>query len=696
MKQELFYIESSRGTERVFYQPYGWDQAGWELVRSESYQGIYRKYVVSLLGFIKDGKVIVKWLKENEGIESEAYFIVKRFDPTTHYYTQCYRGKINFATYNRKIDRIELGIEDSDFVTKVMNREDIPINLVKTTTLDGDSITPFSNEGVLVNLPERTDGLNNLFTLNAGTTYNGPHSIPFVLVSSLIPGFHTVADPSAYAGVLGSIFEADEDITLSLYVTLNVTVTATVVTTVMIAHYNSAGDLQSSVNLFQELIDPSTEIDLVDVGPHNFSLVQDDYINITLVYAGTPGDTTLPYTGSITVKSNPLVYPATTVNGVFYHEAFTRILQSITGEADPFYSDFLGRTDSELQTYESDGAGSLGVFIGGKQLRGFLVSDIPLTATLKEAFDSLKATLNIGMGIESGKVRIELLSYFFGVFIIQDSTPVELTFSDCKDIQEAVLADWVYNKISVGYSKFEPLGATGGLREYNTQIAYTDIIKTIKKELTLISPYRADDSGIQMARNEAKSGKDISTDEDNFILSVVRSESDIIAQTNQGFDSISGTVCNTGVYNVLYSPARNLRRHGYRLTGFLKLYQDSKIVFTKQEKDTRLISKETGGDSITETSDILVSDLVTPIWESTKYSFETPISQAIIDVIQLGSTGGISNMYGIVKFRQNSEDLIWKYGWILSIRVKSEGVKSTAKFELLKVDPTVSATFELS
>ena len=52
-------------------------------------------------------------------------------------------------------------------------------------------------------------------------------------------------------------------------------------------------------------------------------------------------------------------------------------------------------------------------------------------------------------------------------------------------------------------------------------------------------------------------------------------------------------------------------------------------------------------------------------------------------------------MYGIIKFRMNADDP-WKYGWILSMRVKDDGITSTAKFELLKVDPTYMATLLLS
>jgi hypothetical protein len=300
----------------------------------------------------------------------------------------------------------------------------------------------------------------------------------------------------------------------------------------------------------------------------------------------------------------------------------------------------------------------------------------------------MRSVFNIGMGIESGQVRIEKLSYFFQQTIV-------LTLSNCKDIEESVAVNMMYNTISAGYDKFDPVGSVAGMNEYNTKSQFTNIIKSIKKDLSIVSPYRADDAGIGKARLTGKTGTDINTDEGNYLLSVVRDGSDVITRTMEGFDSITGTVSDEGGYNVMYSPSRNLRRHGHVLSAFLKLYPTSEIVYTHQERNSQLISQETGGDLITETDDILVSALEAPIWETTKYTFETPIRTTDIDTLE-DDTGGIPNIYGVVKFRQNAEDPIWKYGWILSMRVKDDGVTSTAKFELLKVDPVIALTFELS
>jgi hypothetical protein len=113
MTRFKFYINSSRGVERVRYQPYGWEQAGYEIVRNETYGGLFRKYVVSSLDFVKDGRHIIKDLKESEGTECDAEFWVYRFEPATHTYVICFSGKIVFSTYILTLTAARVNIADS-------------------------------------------------------------------------------------------------------------------------------------------------------------------------------------------------------------------------------------------------------------------------------------------------------------------------------------------------------------------------------------------------------------------------------------------------------------------------------------------------------------------------------------------------------------------------------------------------------
>jgi hypothetical protein len=292
------------------------------------------------------------------------------------------------------------------------------------------------------------------------------------------------------------------------------------------------------------------------------------------------------------------------------------------------------------------------------------------------------------------KIRIEPLAFFYQATVV-------LTLDNCRDIEQSVAVDMIYNKISIGFSKFENTESLDGLFEFNTKITYGNFIKSLKKEMGLISPYRADDAGITVARlnNILIAGeKETNTDEDNFLLALVRDGSDFVAANDDNFSQVAGTVNDTGVYNLEYSPARDLRRHGWVLRGFLELYSTSYLVYTQQEKNCRMSSTKIGGTLITEAADVLVSTLTAPLWETTKYNFESPIRTDDITTLQATFNDGsqdIPNMYGVIKFRQNAEDA-WKYGWILSMRVKDDGITSVAKFELLKVDPTVAANFELS
>jgi hypothetical protein len=576
----------------------------------------------------------------------------------------------------------------------------MPVSLTKLIDQDGGVIIPFTNEGLKINLPDRLDYLTDTFHAFTGETYTTDHALPLALWYGQTANAHTVVDTSNITGTDGSVYLSDAYnillVTGYVYATINfagtVDVELRVYSTSGLERYTNILTDTNAGGDYQLIIDPIAENILCDTG---------EWLNIVMILNMTSGTgITGDYTCLIGVSTRKELIASSTAQAFFYHEAFMRILQSITGTAEPFYSDYFGRTDSEPTPYAADGTGSLGVVLGGKQIRGFTFTDIPMYCSLKDLFTSLRAVYNIGMGIESNKVRIETLSYFYGSFIIQDATPTQLTFGNCKNIEESVDADRIFNKINIGFEKFENVESLDGLYEFNTKITYGDFIKSIKNQLELVSPYRADDSGILLARSKPKATypeEDVSTDESNFLLKVVRMgiSHSPKAEEDEAFTSITGTVNDEHVYNVEYSPARSLRRHGWVLSGFLKLYPTSSLIYTRQEKNSRLVSDKAGEDPITESADVLVSDLAVPLWEPTKYNFETPITQTEIDVIDLGTTGGVSNKYGVIKFRENDNDT-WKYGWILSMKVKDDGIRSTAKFELLKVDPDVALTLEPS
>ena len=697
MTRFKFYISSSRGVERIKYQPYGWEQAGYEMVRSETYGGLFRKYIVSSLDFIKDGRHIIKDLKESEGTECNAEFLVYRFEPLTHTYVICYTGKLVFSTYILLITAARINVADSGFEAVLTNRDDIPVDLTKLLSMDGNAIGSFSLEGTPVNFPSRLDYFRDVFSLSGTWNFTVTHSIPLTLVSYQTADAHSVVDPTSYTGVPGSIFTATDNgvrlITGSLHVTVNMIGTVSVKLNV----YSGAGlsrytELYAFSNVGE--VDPGDIAIDLDIA-ENLTINAGEWLCFVIELAITDGTGTNSYVSDLVVRTRGITVPANISTGYMYHEAFTRIVQSITDEADPFYSLVLGRTDSEVQDYASDGIYSLGQVTSGKRLRGF---DTPISCSLRDLFTSLKAVFNLGMAIEtiSGvkKVRIEPLDYFYQGVIV-------LTLSNCKDIEESVAVDMVANQVSVGYGKFENVESLDGIFEFNTKITYGNFIKSVKKELQLISPYRADDTGIQVAKHNPSTvgpEKEINTDEDNFLISLERDGTDFIPAQAAKYTSITGTVNDSKVYNVDYSPARNLRRHGSVLRGFLELYSSSYLIYTKQEKNSRLASQLIGGPLITEEADVLVSTLTVPRWETTKYTFESPIRTDDITLLQATFNDGsqdIPNMYGIIKFRMNADDP-WKYGWILSMRVKDDGITSTAKFELLKVDPTYMATLLLS
>ncbi|MCK5600279.1 hypothetical protein KAR91_00230, partial [Candidatus Pacearchaeota archaeon] len=145
--------------------------------------------------------------------------------------------------------------------------------------------------------------------------------------------------------------------------------------------------------------------------------------------------------------------------------------------------------------------------------------------------------------------------------------------------------------------------------------------------------------------------------------------------TNEGFDYITGTVNDSGSFNVAWSPARNMiKQHGWMARTGLEKQLGKDVVFTKAEKNSNMVSKETGEDEIAESENIQVASLEQSIFKPYQFSFSSEITQTIINTIE-GTTEvsgeDIPNFYGIVKFRKDSSQ-DWKYIWIRRLETEKD------------------------
>jgi len=149
--------------------------------------------------------------------------------------------------------------------------------------------------------------------------------------------------------------------------------------------------------------------------------------------------------------------------GVLYHEAFSRIIEHLTGLTSRFKSDFFGRTDIG---YSADGT-SLGAITTGRYIRQLYGMNNTIPVSLDGLFTSQQAIECLGMGIETiggvEKVVIEPMEHFFNANVI-------LNISDRlapATIEKHYYPELSFNRVSVGFNSFD-YRSIGGIYEFNT------------------------------------------------------------------------------------------------------------------------------------------------------------------------------------------------------------------------------------
>ncbi|MEN6388827.1 MAG: FISUMP domain-containing protein [Syntrophomonas sp.] len=686
------------GTLELGYAPQEWDSDECFYERSTTYWGIFRSFSTKELTFIKNGATFLKAIFDVEGTEAICNYEVQELDVKDYTYKSRYIGLVDFSTYKyvqgSSGDYVKVQIIDNSLVNKIKTRESLDIALNKLTDLNGDTITPFTNEGKTIYIPGRTDRFNAEISV-VDDVHLSDHAFPFVVVSKEENSVYDVVDYTDMTGKDGSFFSPIFNTDLSIHLTINAILDydgGTNSVTINLRRWNSAGVFQENwlVGIFQN--DPGNNwISIyVDADFSVPSCENGDYVIMEILHYGTGTLLTsnfditglLDYYRIITSSAyNVIGYP--------YHEAFTRILQAITGEASPFWSKILGRTDSEPITYAANGLLAHGVVTNGLLLRGFLFTDdnVLLKVSLKNLFQSLHAICPLCLGLEefngTWRVRIEEMRYAF-------NDTVFLSIEGAIDITEEVANDLTFSQVNIGFSKANnnPYNASKGRYEYNSQANYATPITTQENTLSALSPYRADGNGIFSALEKHKTiaaGEDSEYDDNNFLITYLSGSSQIEREEN--YATVENTGNDANNYNLFYHPARNLVRWGSFIRAALEKYTTKILSFLSSDYNSEAYTRKTGEtDTIYEGRDINISDLDEPFFENIYYSFDFVVTPEVMAGMKQ-VTDHIPNQYMLVRFRANTDET-YKYGWIMKFNSRKPDVKGLGSMKLLKANLT--------
>jgi hypothetical protein len=707
-KKFKFVLSTKEQSLTLRYAPQGWKSSEITFIRDPQYKGVIESYSTNELTFVKDGRDFIQSYYEKGGVDYEVNISIYILNNSTFKYQIYYSGKLDLSTYKIDSTGVTCKVIASGFQDLVLNRDSIDVDMMSTKYIGGgeNSMEYLNNVWQRVTIPAYSATQNADWSISG---FKDPTPNPY---NHYVPMDLTVSE---FEGT-----ESQEFDETTPFLEAQETLTFDITGKVIVELVSLGADTKFTHNLYLKKNGSSiagwtnqnpgvvqTVIFEIDINQPGISVIAGDKLTLEASVSVLPNVNFMTfYNLSSFSISKDLADTIPQVNApMFYiYEAFVRTIQLISGNSQPFYSEFLGRTDSVPESYASDGAGSLMTLTNGLWIRGFDSNINGLNFNLRDLFKTVNAIYNIGLGFETiggnQKVRVEDEKYFFDVeenpdFAIDGiywKTNQILDLSDGLSneiISKEVLPDWYANQISGGYGSFEYENIQG-LKEFNTSSSWAVPVKSINRTHDIKSPYRADTQGVNKLRTkpiETNPTEDVSGDNDIFVFDVKRGGGYVFTvKTDEDFDNVSGGVDPDQCYNLNFTPRRNLERHGNWFYSML----DSRVTldtntfpsaarptigkelqWLKSDKNTALITSKPGEATKVENDDIVIGDLTRGYWIPEAYIFEAKVDEDTISAIQ-------ANPRGVIKIAKD------KYGWILEVQSNNETGKG--EFKLLRCD----------
>lgn len=591
----FFLSNASEGVIELTHAPDGWEKAGFGLSRDSRYKAIFRKYAINKLGFVKEGKEYLEKIEADQGFEAEVSIVITEWDSTNLTDVEVFRGDIQLVDKDADDIKYTVPVSDSNFENKLINRQDVDVIVTKRSpdeiykSLDGKVIQGFANEGNLITLPSRIDYFSTSFNSIRDNTYTygvGGDKQPIIPVLSLGDSDYkkdnsvVKTNENSFLSINGAFYANIEsiDVVIEFNGLIDFTITLNPFMplddcTVKIYIINQNDEIQNEINInLNKVLTSSTGGDFPALtyritGDLIQSIIvpSNHYLQIGIINNETP----LNASAFISSSSNLIIdfslrtqsdfAPKINIESMMLHEAFSRIGQVITGSNNPFYSNLLGRKDSEPRSYNYTTEASLLTVTNGGLIRGFSMQNSvgfneaisPLSISLKDLFDSINTIRPIGLGIETidgEKVyRIEDLKYFF-------DTRIAITIDNATNIKVEYNKDLIINEIEIGYLKSETDEIRDGLFDYNTKSKWSNAIISAQKKETFLSQYSASNTSINEARKITKSENpttDSKYDKINYLIEVVENINGNVIKNGNAENGLSDWSVSNNVTNEL-------------------------------------------------------------------------------------------------------------------------------------------------
>lgn len=343
------------------------------------------------------------------------------------------------------------------------------------------------------------------------------------------------------------------------------------------------------------------------------------------------------------------IFPETNAPSFLLHDVAGAIIDRITGTEEKFYSEFLGSEKTLYKQYDEDGCQWTNALTRGLQLRQYTLSEKPFSISFKKWWDGANPILNIGLGYEeiNGEqvIRVEEKSHFYN-----QSSGTSFDFSNVRDIVRKYDNDRIFNKVEIGYARWESEDISG-IDDPQSKRIYASRFKKIGQTITLLSEFIAASLAIETTRRTTREkSADYKYDNEFFLISINPTEieespatsPDVVTfqpELDENFSSITGLLNSETRYNIRHSVARMFLRWKDYLQGCLQSYIGSVFKFTSGQGNFDMASTMdldcdvayNAGAEVVEDQDFIVTDEIFHLCNL--YEFTAPLEYEDFETI---------------------------------------------------------------
>jgi len=515
------------------------------------------------------------WLKNIEstyGPDSTIEVLIE-YSSDGFTFFELYTGEVGIQTIMEDL-AFDHGLEftgvQNGFWRKAMSRWDVPVNIQAATNLDGEAVTVYSPENLL--LPTQiirkrtemfgTDGVsgsdvgvdNNSVTVQIG--------LPFIL-EEISDSF---AIPFADNPTPVAIIELKEagDLTVSAAGDGRIEVTSGVnidqVNVSLFARINSllpTGIGASSASPGT----PSCDETLPISGSHTFTGLQvGDTITIYAIFTVQLVSTdTINYTFGfedlevmLTFQS---IFPDSNAPGFLVHDVIAAVLDRIS-DSDLLYSELLGSPATRARVYAEAGCYWNNIVAKGLHIRGYSLAEKQFAISMKDIWEGLNPHLNLSVGYEklSGvdMIRLEERAHAY------DSSSMSVLLSGVQRIKRKY-SDQYFNSVETGNAR-GLIEDISGIDDPQKEVR-ANLFKNIGRKLTIVSNWITQSLTFEWTRRSTRlKSADNKFDNDNFMVEVTADGADYTPRLDEDYDSVTGLLNESTRYNKRWWPARAFLR----------------------------------------------------------------------------------------------------------------------------------------